>query len=220
MLVKKASKNKKTNIPLSKYKPDFDFKKLMINDVGKYSITRPYEAKQIVYYIKESMNKDIINLTITDATSGVGGDTIHFSKYFYSVNAIDILKENTDILLYNCNIFNIGNVNIINDNYLNIYNNIKQDIIYMDPPWGGVGYKHKKIVDIKLDDIPINEVIDNIVNYYKTSVDIFIKLPLNANTINLKIKNQYIIYNKKNKPSFLLIHINNDYSIKNGMHKY
>lgn len=199
--------NKKSNIPLSKYKPDFDFKQIKINDVGRYSITRPYEAKQIILYIKTCVNKDINKLTITDSTAGVGGDTIHFSKYFFKVNAVDILKENTDILKYNCNVFNIVNVSITNDNYMDIYKNIDQNVIYMDPPWGGVGYKNKTNVNIYLDGIPIDIVINKLITHDKY-VDIFVKLPLNANIYKINVKNKYTIYNKKNQPSFLLIHIN------------
>ena len=209
MLNQKASSvgtvnNKNPNIPLSKYKPDFDFKKIKINDVGKYSITRPYEAKQIVYSITESVKNPLNSLIITDATAGVGGDTIHFSKYFLSVNAVDILEENTEILKHNCDLFDIKNVNIYNSNYLDVFKDIKQDIIYMDPPWGGISYKIKDIVDIKLDNLCILEIVEKIKHCANT---IFIKLPLNANMAGLVIKNKYIIYNKKNQPSFFLIHM-------------
>ena len=207
MLIREASKNNKSNIPLCSYKPDFDLKKIKINDVGKYSITRPYEAKQIIYYMKESISRDLSSLVITDGTAGVGGDTIHFSKYFKSVNAVDILSENTDMLKYNCEIFNINNVNIINDDYLKLYLKIKQDIIYLDPPWGGVGYKNKKVVDIRLGNMTIDMFVGKLLEL--GNPDIFLKLPLNADISKLNIMAKYQIYNKKNRASFFLIRIKN-----------
>ena len=42
---------------------------------------------------------------------------------------------------------------------------IKQDVIFIDPPWGGSIYKTKKKVDLYLDDINISEIVDSLYNY-------------------------------------------------------
>ena len=188
-----------------KYKPDFDFKKIKINDVGRYSITRPYEAKQIILYIqneiKNVINKESKDCIVTDGTSGVGGDTLHFSKYFKNVNAVDILEENTKLLKENCDIFKITNVNIICSNYINICNKLKQDVLYLDPPWGGIGYKDKQEIDLFLDGLDISQVV----NKLESNPMIFLKLPLNSNLNKLNILKKFIILNKKNHPSFYLV---------------
>jgi 16S rRNA G966 N2-methylase RsmD len=190
-----------------KYKPDFDFKKIKINDVGRYSITRPYEAKQIIIYIqeqiKELMKKEAKDCIITDGTSGVGGDTIHFSKYFKSVNAVDILKENTELLKDNCKTFGITNVNVICDNYLNVCNTIDQSILYLDPPWGGVKYKEKEKIKLMLGDLCLSEAISKI----NSNPLIFLKLPLNSDLSQLNVFKKYTILNKKNSPSFYLVQL-------------
>lgn len=190
-----------------KYKPDFDFKKIKINDVGRYSITRPYEAKQIIIYIqeqiKEILKKESKDCIITDGTSGVGGDTIHFSKYFKLVNAVDILKENTELLKDNCKTFGINNVNIVCNDYLNICNKINQNVLYLDPPWGGVGYKEKDNIKLMLGNLCLSEAISKI----KTNSLIFLKLPLNSDLSKLNVFKKYTILNKKNSPSFYLVQL-------------
>jgi 16S rRNA G966 N2-methylase RsmD len=194
-------------LPKGKYKPDFDFKKIQINDVGRYSITRPYEAKQIIVIIKETLkliNMKSENCIITDGTSGVGGDTIHFSKYFKFVNAVDILEENTELLRNNCEMFGITNVNIIHADFVNVIDKIKQDILYIDPPWGGIGYKDKDKVELMMSGIPIHQILKKL-NSAKSPL-IFIKLPLNADMSNLNVKKTYTILNKKNTPSFYIVH--------------
>jgi len=193
------------------YKPDFDFKKIKINDVGRYSITRPYEAKQISTIIRTQieniLKKDSKDCTITDGTSGVGGDTIHFSKYFKNVNAVDILKENIDLLSINCSVFNITNVNIIHNDYTKIFNILKQDVLYLDPPWGGIGYKDKINIELEMSEINISKLINLINKGNKCKPLIFLKLPLNVNLKNLNIYKKYKILNKKNIHSFFLVQI-------------
>jgi 16S rRNA G966 N2-methylase RsmD len=191
------------------YKPDFDFKKIKINDVGRYSITRPYEAKQIIIHIQRQitkfLNKKSEECSITDGTAGVGGDTLHFSKYFKNVNAVDILEENTKLLNENCKTFGITNVNIVCGDYTKLINELIQDVVYIDPPWGGVGYKTKSNVDLQLSGMNISGLIAKFDANAKSLI--FLKLPLNANLINFNIEEKFIVFNKKNIPSFYLIQL-------------
>ena len=173
-------------------------KKLRINNVGKYSVTRPYEASQITSYIIDGLvSQDCI---ITDATAGFGGDAISFASKFNLVQCIEIQEDNFKLLEHNCKEFD--NVKLYFGNCMDIIPNMKQDIIYMDPPWGGIGYKNKESVEIILNEQPLYLIIEILKNY---CTNIFIKLPLNVNIDGMNIKNKYIIYNKKNLPSFYLI---------------
>lgn len=114
----------------------------------------------------EKMSKILLNLpgiskesTITDMTSCVGGNVISFSRFFKEVNAIEIdplrfsfLKHNTE------EVVGAKNVNFINGNAVELLLgntsetneagasggggvSLKQDILFMDPPWGGLDYK-------------------------------------------------------------------------------
>lgn len=195
------------------YKPDFDFKKIKINDIGKYSITRPYEAKQIINIIKNEikkiLGKESNMCVVTDGTCGVGGDTIHLCKYFKKVNAIDIIEENTNLLIDNCKIFGINNINILKGDYTKLFNEFNEDLVYLDPPWGGINYKNFEKIKIELSNIELSKFIKLMKHNGKKDVLIFIKLPLNVDLDGLDILHKYNIYNKKNILSFYLVQLQN-----------
>jgi 16S rRNA G966 N2-methylase RsmD len=187
-----------------------DFKKLKINEEGKYSITRPYEAKQITKIISNQLllklRKHSRDCIITDATAGVGGDTISFSGTFKWVNSIEISSKNFKLLKTNCNQMELRNITLYNDDCLPILPTLNQDVIYIDPPWGGVGYKENHNLQLFLSNFTINELIGLLSNKFK-DVLIFLKLPLNANLNDINIENRFTILNKKESPSFYLIQI-------------
>ena len=186
----------------------FDFKKLKINDEGRYSITRPYEAKQITTIIENGifilLNKLAKNSIITDATAGVGGDTLSLSSSFKLVNSIEILEENFNLLNINCKRSYRKNINLYNADCLQLIPHIKQDVIYMDPPWGGVGYKQKENLKIYLGKYELKDAIKIL---QKSNSIIYLKLPLNVDLEGIRIHQKHIILNKKELPSFFLIQV-------------
>jgi len=114
--------------------------KILIDPVGKYSISLPDKSKIITNLIlKHIINTDI---TITDAMACIGGDTLSFSKTFSKVNAIEFDKLRFEYLKHNMKIFNRTNITFYNEDYFELVKKLKQDVIYLDPPWGGVDYKN------------------------------------------------------------------------------
>jgi len=173
--------------------PDMDSKKLLIDDVAKYSITLPDKAQIISEIIKKNYHlvfpdDDISQLIITDAMACVGGNTLSFSNYFNKVNANEINTTRYNYLMHNMKEYEKTNIEFYNSNYLNIIESIKQDIIFIDPPWGGPIYKSQYKIDIAIhtDDekeVKLYELIDIIFNSEKlqeTKMIIF-KLPINHN---------------------------------------
>ncbi len=166
---------------------DVDYNKLQITDEGLYSITHPKYSELITKYIKESLcnKKKMEELVITDATSNVGGNVLNFSKYFKNVNAIELDKLTCDVLRNNINVYNRKNVNIYCGDSTKILDNLTQDIIFFDPPWGGRKYMKSKYLILKLSNINISEIINKYIN--KTLM-IVMKVPININMSEL-IKN-------------------------------
>ena len=178
---------------------------LYTNEEAKYSITRPYESNQICNIISTSLDykNEII---ITDATSCVGGDTVHFAQYFKWVNSVEINLKNFKLLDKNVRSHSINNIFLFNQNYLNIYKKLTQDVIYIDPPWGGVDYKTKKTINIKLDNYGLGDIIKKIKEVHRSHI--FIKLPFNVDLSEIKyFYTIFTIKNIKGVPSFFLIHI-------------
>jgi len=168
--------------------------KILIDDVGKYSITLPDKTKIITNLISKYLNsKDII---VTDAMACIGGDTLSFAKEFKSVNAIELDKTRFEYLKHNMSLFNCSNIVFYNDDYLKLINTIKQDVIYIDPPWGGPDYKTKKNIKIKIGDKKLEEICDEIIEK-KLCKLLVLKLPYNYDLAELKFHElKMVVLNK------------------------
>jgi len=190
------------------WKIDIDFNKLKIDETGKYSITLPKKADHITLIILSycnNMNKPIV---ITDATAGVGGNVLSFCKYNMSVNAVEKELERYNYLVNNINEYGYI-VTTIHDDYLKIYDKLQQDIIFMDPPWGGINYKNMDDVILKLGDVDIEDLCNEISEKKLAKITV-LKLPYNYNLnhIKSKINVPFTIFKIKH---ILLIIIFNDH---------
>lgn len=148
-------------------------------------------------------------LTITDATAGIGGDTFSFATFFEHVNAIEENVMTFRMLENNVSKCNYNNVTLINNNYLDVMENIKQDIVFIDPPWGGKCYKKYKSITLTLGEVAIEEICSRLL---VSGNIVVLKLPLNYDFEKLykislcedvsvflhKLKRMYIVvlYNK------------------------
>jgi predicted RNA methylase len=163
---------------------NINYTKLQIDEVGKYSITLPKKADVISKIIQSYCSNDQERITITDATAGVGGNVLSFCKFGFIVNAIEIDKERCDILKNNITEYNYK-VNVINNNYLDIYEKLKQDVIFVDPPWGGIDYKKAEEITLKLGEVTVEDLCNRI-NKKKLSKLTVLKLPFNYNLNYIK----------------------------------
>ena len=159
-----------------------DRKKLKFTKVSIYSITKPdkiLEIKKIITNFLEGDNKTSEKLVITDATANVGGDSISFATYFKSVNAVEIDKHTFDCLNNNIDVYKRKNVKTFNNDYTKIINKIKQDVVFIDAPWGGVDYKKSKNITLYLSGIPLHTIVNNLDSKF-----IVLKLPKNYNRMS------------------------------------
>lgn len=96
---------------------------------------------------------------ITDATAGVGGNTLSFAMNFDHVIAIEIDKMRADYLINNAAVYDLDNITVHADDCNNVLYGInKQDVVFFDPPWGGVDYKKEKKLRLELCNRPIEEL--------------------------------------------------------------
>jgi len=157
--------------------------KIRIDTVGKYSITLPNKTQIITNLIAKYMNTS--DLVITDAMACVGGDTLTFSKTFTKVNACELDAVRFEYLKHNMELFECENITFINNNYLDIFDKITQDVIYIDPPWGGPEYKKKDKIKIKFGEKTLEDICDSIVEK-KLCKLLVLKLPYNYDLTDLK----------------------------------
>ena len=178
---------------------------LQMSEESIYSISKPDKAANILKIINKYLRnkgKQTSQCVITDATACVGGDTIHFSKVFKYVNAFEIKSEHCRMLKHNLKLYSRDNVNVICEDYVKSKHTVQQDIVYIDPPWGGPSYKRKNSVQLKLSNIPIYKIIDAIINdtlmiVLKTPINFDVQSLMKISKCNVQIKSIHI-YNLEN----------------------
>lgn len=169
-----------------------DNKRLKITNVGKYSITKPIHTlwiKNILIDFFKKKNINTLTLNIIDCTACIGGDSISFSKYFKNVLAIEKNNTHFDILQNNIDALNIENIKLIKNDFIDHINKIKSnkkyDVLFIDPPWGGQGYRSLKSINLQVTDNNNNQILikDIINNYYDSYNYIILKSPKNVNLV-------------------------------------
>jgi len=163
---KKFPKFKKVNISL-----------LKITNVGLYSIATPEISRSICYYILKYLKTN--KITITDALGNVGGITLMFAHIFDKTNVCEIIPLHCKVLSNNLTVYGLLNkVNIICGDYFDHMLKLKQDVIFLDPPWGGHNYKKATDLSLCLNNINIACIISKLLKYTKY---IFLLVPSNFN---------------------------------------
>ena len=176
-------------------KDGINYNKLIITDEGKYSITKRKDGEKLLEIIRKEI-KTTEDKIITDLTGCVGGDTILFGLNFKEVYSIEYNDNNYKALENNVKkVYNLENVKLFHGDSTKIYN-WKTDVLYLDPPWGGINYKEKNIIDLYLGYIRIDVFLDEILERENRPKYIFLKLPRNYNFSRLyKLKNKIKIRN-------------------------
>ena len=163
---------------------NINYNNLQIDDEGKYSISLPKSANIISRLIDSYCNNSERNIVITDATACVGGNVLSFCKYGFEVNAVEIDKQRFEMLKNNVIEYNFK-VNMINEDYLKIFDKLKQDVIFVDPPWGGIDYKYNDDITLMLGNVEIEKLCNDI-NEKKLAKMTVLKLPFNYNLNHIK----------------------------------
>ena len=153
-------------------------RQLKIDKESLHYISLREDAQNITNIVKDHFilndNETFKDLYVTDATAGVGGNTISFGKTFKYVNAVELSFVRYRYLQNNIKIYNLNNVKFYNEDYLNIHDKLYNDIVFIDPPWGGKNYKTIPNLKLTLSNIPIEDLCIKL----KTRM-IILKLPFN-----------------------------------------
>ena len=174
-------------------------KSFKLDDVSLYSITPHYYAEKITRIISECINDNLKNYVISDFCCCIGGNSFNFIKYFKNVNCVELDKKRFEYLKHNMNIYkvhnNYNNYSLYHDDIFKVIKKIKQDIIFIDPPWNGKDYKNKTTMDLYLN----NKCSVDFCNYFMNYCDyLVLKIPNNFNIEKFKkIEYPFRIFNLK-----------------------
>ena len=150
-------------------------------------ITTPHNAITIGWIIRLNLGDDIgpQEVTILDATSGVGGDTIVFGRSFGKVIGCELDEKRFNMLKNNVSIYNLQNVKVFNEDCLKLIFDLNfLDVVYMDPPWGGKTYKDENSLRLSIGDRSIESIVVDLLDSKKSKSasklrEIVFKLPKN-----------------------------------------
>jgi hypothetical protein len=126
--------------------------KFTIVPSSEYSVLKPWQEPQVTRILQEWFGtKDVTR--IVDATAHIGVDSIHLSDTFplAQVDSYEIVPQIYNALVKNVKAFNKEGVihphlgDITTWNPATSYN-----LLYVDPPWGGVNYKKVKKLQLYL----------------------------------------------------------------------
>lgn len=160
-----------------------NFSKIKIDDDSFCYITIREIAdtisKIICYHLLEH-NLNPQKCSIIDYTSGVGGNVLSFGKFFKLVYAIELDKLRAEYLKNNIDVYGYKNIRVINSCAIEFNNNklieTNPNIVFIDPPWGGAGYKNSDNLILSLGSINLEELLINMIDkfsiYYKQIVDL------------------------------------------------
>jgi len=183
---------------------------LKMLDISMYSVTLPKEANIISMTIKKLLgiiDKSYLHhrdISITDWTANVGGNTLSFSSHFAKVNSIEYNKKTYDGLVHNCEkVYGRSNITFYHGDCTRIVPGLKQDVIFIDPPWNGLFYKAYDKLHLKLGNRDCFDIILDWFNNKKAKL-YCMKVPSNfdfeqfintySNIYIQKLKNWNVIY--------------------------
>jgi 16S rRNA G966 N2-methylase RsmD len=157
--------------------PNGNYTGLKVDEEGLYSITHPKDANIISESIIDIMGKS--DLQIVDMTAGCGGNMISFIKYFKFVVGIEFDNVRYKILKDNLQKYSKKNYQLLcgDATKYSLNTNNKNDVYFIDPPWGGPDYKNNPNIQLYLSNIKIE---DFILTLPKDKL-IVLKLPFNYN---------------------------------------
>ena len=117
--------------------------------------------------------------TITDATACVGGNTYSFAQVYHKVCAIEKDVVRYKMLKHNMHVLGVSaNVSCIHGDSLDVCRGQRQDVVFIDPPWGGPEYKRYTQIDLHMIPHALSEFCEKIAPFTKF---IAIKAPTNFN---------------------------------------
>ncbi|XP_069477162.1 trimethylguanosine synthase [Ambystoma mexicanum] len=118
---------------------------IKLDQEGWFSVTPEKIAEHIASRVAQSVACELI----VDAFCGVGGNAIQFALAGKRVIAIDIDPVKIDLARNNAEVYGVGEqMEFICGDYMLLASDIKADVVFLSPPWGGPDYANVDTFDI------------------------------------------------------------------------
>jgi 16S rRNA G966 N2-methylase RsmD len=160
--------------------------KIKLDQEALYSVTDSETADKMTSIISRLPGVSRSS-TITDLTACVGGNVVSFARVFRNVNAVEIDPVRFKLLKYNVSeiLGHENNVVFRQGDAIEEAALIRQDVIFIDPPWGGTDYmKCCDPLNLYLSGRNIGELCENV--FGKNARHVAIKVPVNFDVNHFK----------------------------------
>lgn len=184
---------------------DTQAKRLRMTNVALFSTTPPDQGEILCQLLQSFYGKDLATKTVTDANGCIGGNALELLKCVGFVNVVEISKLHMDIFKHNLKVLSPGtrNVKCFNANYIDLYLQLKQDIVFLDPPWGGLDYYKSPSLELYYSYFPEHDPLSEPSTLARISVTELVSalakdLPPRkalAQTVVLKVPKNYNVQN-------------------------
>ena len=159
---------------------------MRMDDVGTYSVTDMRSADATSRLICEQLGVSAeqarAQVRVVDGCACVGGNAISFGKHFASTTAVEFSASRCDMLRHNLDVLGLGrSVQVVNADFVRMATSRsvgRSDAVFLDPPWGGEGYRAQKSIDISMGGMALSEICAALSGCTKLVV---MKLPTNFN---------------------------------------
>ena len=157
--------------------------KIQMDDTAGFSTTDTTQATIMTDILLKHVGGDN-NITILDGMACIGGNTRSFAQKFNRVIANELDTYRHDMLVHNMQeVYEFTNINFHKRDINVLVQEIrgKFDILFLDPEWGGPGYKKHDHVLLKIGETPVEQFITDIFDNDTHLSFVGIKLPKNYN---------------------------------------
>ena len=144
---------------------------IQLDDVGEFSTTAAPVAQQISAHIANlfTPTERALGLTVTDGCACCGGNVLSFARcgFFAKINAVEFDAKRHAMLASNVK-FALRGVasppatDVRCGSYLDMLRVLKQDVVFLDPPWGGIDYKKEKFVPLFLGNRHLADIVNDL----------------------------------------------------------
>jgi len=160
---------------------------LKLDETAFFSVTDSVTADWVakcIFAICSALVPNASDLVVTDATACAGGNVMGLCRIFCRINAVEIDEQRCDDLKYNISLCGFeSKVRVEHGNCMELVSGLQQDIICLDPPWGGQSYSKKEVMtDILFDNQPLADVCAYVMGFCGI---LALKLPFNFNLDDL-----------------------------------
>eukprot|EP00624_Nannochloropsis_granulata_P002146 evm.model.NODE_20660_length_6147_cov_23.284691.1 len=141
-----------------------------------YSITDTRSANNTSRILQQLVGGRAV---ITDGCAAAGGNVLSFAQHFRQVQAVELDPQRYSLLEHNVKALGLTDtVTTYHGDFLEKLKELKQDVVFLDPPWGGKSYAENDMVDLTFGELPLSELCERLKPH---ALYIALKLPLNFN---------------------------------------